>query len=595
MRTYFTLDLYKLDDAAENLPDEIRQLLTSKDAEAIDEVLAEAGEAEDEEDKEPVKPYRSVSVSLDKGCMVIKSVSDDPAQEYEIEYPEQLTNEFLIQVEMLDIRKWDPMHYSPAYDGGEPCSWEMDYNGLKGGEAVRSGRGTYPKGWPQLIELIGAYKGKAEPMQEGVHIAAGYAASLFDSDGKAAETGQKKKSADPEAEGQICHTVEEAAMQYTDSGTVRMADMVYLLSVMRMPQDVIAAGIVRAAALERGYDEAVVRDGFRGPVADLLEEYGNDWNLPERERRTALIGRVRESDSIYFKRLVLAEVMSMLIRVKAGIDAGKGFVDSVMTRDEMGLYCAEIVSSLSELERDDRSGMLYSVMVDMYKSIFVSYSLDSVRGTIYQMQGSAAGVILRRGEYEWRPMQGAVPDDACPVSKDLALFLSDCWRKQADEEIVKSGSKASFHDVPDLKVLKVVMSGTADKKAKKDNEAALSVLNRMVSEGEQVLAALHAGRKELNLIERGDIDDVANIPVSFLGLEDDEGNKMAAIFTSIDEIGEIGEDDIEAVSLKTLLRFVKHMDRLDGIIIDPFSDRFFVTKEKIAEILDGIENNSSGM
>ena len=69
----------------------------------------------------------------------------------------------------------------------------------------------------------------------------------------------------------------------------------------------------------------------------------------------------------------------------------------------------------------------------------------------------------------------------------------------------------------------------------------------------------------------------------------------AAVFTSIDEIGEIGEEDIEAVPLKTLLRFVKHMDRLDGIIIDPFSDRFLVTKESIAEMLDNLDKEPSGM
>ena len=140
-----------------------------------------------------------------------------------------------------------------------------------------------------------------------------------------------------------------------------------------------------------------------------------------------------------------------------------------------------------------------------------------------------------------------------------------------------------------------MMGSTRGKKTRKDNKVALSVINRMVTEGEQVLAALHAGDKELRLIERGDIDNVASISVSFLGLEDDEGDKMAAVFTSMDEIGEISDEDIEAVPLKTLLRFVKHMDKLDGIIIDPFSDRFLVTKERIAEMLDGLNKETSGM
>ena len=563
MRTYLTLDLYPLTDAAEK-----------------------------------PAPYRSIKVLLEEGSsvrMVIESTSDDLMNDYEIEYPEQMTNEFLLQTELLDIMKWDPMHYSPAYDGGEKCRWELDYNGLSGEEAVRSGNDTYPKGWPLLMEMIDAYNDSREIHQEGVHIAAGYAASLFAGKRKPGMVRKTEQDLEKACDDPEFRTAEEAAMEYTDSAEVRMVDMVYLLSIMRMPQDVIAAGIVRAASLEHGYDSAEVGNGFEGPVAELLEEYGDDWDLPEEERRRALIGKVKESESIYFKRLVLAEVMSMLIKVKAGIDTGDGFSDDVMTLEEMGLYYAEVISALGDLEHDDRAGVLYSVLVDMYKSVFISYSLDSVDGTIYQMQGSAAGVMLRRGEYDWRPVQGAVPEDVCQISKDLALFLADRWRKQADEVLVRDGNKTGLSDVPDLKALKVVMTNSKGDKARRDNEIVLSVLDRMVREGEQVLAALHAGEREMRLIERGDIDNVANISVSFLGLEDDEGNKMAAVFTSLNEVGELSKADIKAVPLQTLLRFVKHMDRLDGIIIDPFSDRFLVTKEKIAEMLDGLNKDISGM
>ncbi len=581
MRTYLTIELYA--DTTEN-GDRSEELDELEELEELDE-LEELEEREEPEEREETdletltenipKPYRTIEVLLGKGSMVIKSVADDPEYTYEIEYPEQMMNEFLIQTELLDIRRWDPMHYSPAYDGGEKCSWELDYHGLKGEEEVRSGRGTYPKGWPLLIDLINAYRENNEGQQESVHVAAGYAVSLLKGDGNPAEAEESRECA--------------------DSAEVRMVDMVYLLSVMRMPQDVIAAGIVRAASLEHGYDAAGVRDRFDGPVAGLLDEYGDDWDLPEAERRIALIDKVRKTGSVYFKRLVLAEVMSLLIRVKAGIDEGEGFDDGVMSLDEMGLYYAEVISALGSLEHDDRAGVLYSVLVDMYKSVFISYSLDSLRGVIYQMQGTAAGVVLHRGEYDWRPLQGEVPYGTCQISKSLALFLADRWRKQADEALVRDGNKTGLRDVPDLKALKVVMSCTRDNKARKDNKVALSVLSRMVNEGEQVLAALRAGDKALRLIERGDIDDVANIPVSFLGLEDDEGNKMAAVFTSMDEVGDIAEAEIEAVPLKTLLLFVKHMDRLDGIIIDPFSDRFLVTKETIAEMLDGLKKDTSAM
>lgn len=571
MRTYFTLDLYMLEDEQiDNVPEDERIQL-GPDA-GQEEPGTDDENAGDAEGAGAPQPYRSVTVTLDKGRMVIKSVSDDPYDDYEEEYPEQLTNEFLIQTELLEIRKWDPMHYSPAFAGNNICSWELDYNGLKGGEAVRSGKGTYPKGWPLLVDLIDAYNEKGERRQESVHIAAEYAAKLIN-DGRPDGTG---------APSEI-------------SPVTKAVDMVNILAAMRMPQDVVAAGVLRVVSDEPGYDPEFARKGFDGPVGELLDEYVDDTGLPPDEKRRALIDSVKMSESMYFKKIVLAEVLADLIRIKAGMDDKGEFSDPVMSKEEMGLYYAEVISALSDLDSDERAGMIYSVLVDMYKSVFVSYSLDSVRGTIYQMQGTMAGVMLKRGEYDWRTMQGSVPDDACPVSKDLALFLADRWRRQADEELVHDGNKAGFRDVPDLKVLKVVMGRTQGKKARKDNKVVLSVMKRMVDEGEQMLAALHAGAKELRLIERGDIDDVANIPVSFLGLEDDEGNKMAAVFTSMEETDEIDDEDIEAVPVKTLLRFVKHMDRLDGVIIDPFSDRFLITKEKIAEMLDGLNKEPEGM
>ncbi len=669
MRTYLTLDLYRILGATPELSDAVKRLLTSKDTASAREAIkdmqehmldaikgrhapddedgsegqegsgsaegfddpekrgdavkdgvpdksadsaAESGDAadvsgEDDEKSEPitpqelddvtagVRPYRSITVMLDKSGMVIKSVSDDPEYDYEAEYSEQLMNEFLIQMELIDIRKWDPMHYSHAYAGSEPCRWELDYNGLKGGETVRSGFDTYPKSWPVLIDLIDAFGDVDKLDQKSVHIAAGYAASLFTRLGGPGAVRKPGYDLREVLEDPDFADAEEDAIEYSDSNLALLIDMVHILSLMRLPEDVVAAGIVRAAALDRGYDDAAVRVGFDGPVADLLEGYGDDWGLPERERRLALIDKVKNSDSVYFKKLVLAEVMGMLVRVQAELEEGEEFYDSAMTFEEMGLFYAEIVAALGDLEKDERAGVLYSVLVDMYKSVFVSYSLDSVRGVIYQMHGNTAGVMLRRGEYDWRPVTGEVPEDAQQMSKELALFLADQWRKQADEAIVRGGTKDGIADVPDLKALKVIMQKSQGKKARKDNKTALAVIKRMVDEGEQVLAALHAGEKELKLIGRTDIEDVSKIPVSFLGLEDDEGNKMAAVFTSMDEIGEIGEDDIEAVPLTTLLRFVKHMDRLDGIIIDPFSDRFLVTKEKVAEMLDGLNKETSGM
>lgn len=497
---------------------------------------------------------RSIKVTLKDGLAGIESVSADPALDFTCELNEQLTNEFLIQTEMLDIRSWTPMRYSPMYAGDMRCSWVLEFCGLKGESVMHAGNDTYPKGWSVLMDVIDAFGDTGFVRQESVRMAA----DLID------------------------------RTRGTDIAGV--TDMVNILSAMQMPQDVIAAGIFRTMMRAGDLDMDYVRGHFDRTVADLLGEYGDETGMEPEEKRVALIEHVKASGSRYFKILALAEVLSDLIAVKAGLDRGEGFCDPIMTREEMGVYYAEMISALDILDSDNRAGITYSRLVDLYKTIFVSYSLDSIRGAIYQTQGDAAGVMLKRGEYDWRPID-YVPDDVAPVSKKFALFLAGLWRREADEKLVRDGNLEGAQDVSDITVLKIVMEKSTGKQTRKDNKVAISILKRMISEDEQLLTAIRAGELEMDLIENNEVEDTSQVPVSFLGLEDEDGGVMAAVFTSIDELGEINGDDIEAVPVKMIFEFVKNMRRLDGIIIDPFTDRFIITKEKIEEVLDELEKS----
>lgn len=550
MSLYLSIQLYEPEKPAIEDPEDL-ELMDTEDPEG--EGLVEQ-ESKETEEKEKIL-LRSIKVSLVKGLVRIESVSSDPVMGFNCSLNEQLTNEFLIQAEMLDIRKWSPMRYSPAYAGGVRCSWVLEYRGLKGESIMHTGDDTYPRSWPVLMDLIDAFNEMQVIRQESVRIAA--------------DSADQKRGAD----------------------FAGMIDMVNILSAMHMPQDVIAAGIFRQMMRKGDLDTDYVHKYFDRTVSDLLGEYGSEEGLDLEDRRIALIERVKESDSMYFKRLVLAEVLSDLIAVKAKMDRGEGFSDPVMSRTDMGLYYAEMISSLDDLENDQRAGIAYSRLVDMYKSIFVSYSLDSIRGVIYQTQGDTAGVMLERGGYDWHPIKDAVPDDVSPVSKKLALFLAGLWRREADERLVKDGNKEGTQDVPDTTVLKVVMGKTGGKRARKDNKVAVSILKRMISEDEQLLTAIRAEALDMDLIENDEVEDVNQIPVSFLGLEDEDGGVMAAVFTSMDELGEVDDGDIEAIPVKMIFQFVKNMRRLDGIIINPFSDRFVVSKEKIGEVLDDLEQS----
>ena len=169
----------------------------------------DVSDTQEEKPEEERKLLRSVEVTLDKGHIRIESVASDFIDSFTADLNEQLTNEFLVQVEMLNIKKWSPIHYSPAFAGGERCSWILEFCGLKGESTMHTGDDTYPKNWPVLIDIINAFNSMQILRNESVRMAA---------DGM------------------------DSVLGTSLAGAV---DMVNILTVMQMPQDVIAVGIFR--------------------------------------------------------------------------------------------------------------------------------------------------------------------------------------------------------------------------------------------------------------------------------------------------------------------------------------------------------------
>jgi|GEM_PF-4180641 len=496
------------------------------------------------------KPIRTIDVTLDEGIVTIKSAGD---LTFTATLDEQLSNEFVIQVEMQNIKRWNPMRYSDAYAADLDCAWELEYTGLHGACARLSGKGTYPKEWRPLMDIIEAFGNRNAKNRKGVYTAAKYYDEL---------TGQSSAKA---------------------------ALMTAALSGMGMPEDVVAAGLLHLAAKEKGFSRDFVAENYDPAIIRLMIELG-DVTAPGTEEpepedtpddpRWETVKRVRASGSLYLKRVALADCLSDLIILsrenKDGVSDAK-----------LGAYYAGMVTSLGDLEKDKASEREYREMVDLYKEVFVAYKIDSENGIIYQFQGDTASVALRRGEYEWKPCGlDSVPDQASPLSKDLALFIAGLWKREADEALVRDGNRNGKYDVPDMHVLKVAIHKAAETETKHSKNIAASVLLRMIKEGEQILTPMQAGIREKAMIESGNVQNVKGVPVSFLGIEEPGKDKTyAAVFTSMDEIGDIDGENVTGIPVKTVFRFVKEMGDLDGVIVDPFSDSFIVSKEKMSELL----------
>ena len=176
-------------------------------------------------DETDPEPYRVINVEIEDGAVEVKSEASDADHCFDVRLGEQMSSEFLIQTERMEIRKWNPMYYSPAYAGEYGCSWVLEYCGLKEESTMRSGVGTYPKKWQMLMDLIDSLNDRKRLLQENAGIAAEYAGHVLS--GRAGGS-------------------EAAAV----SGVL---NEVNILSAMQMPQDVIAAGILRSIS-RAGYD-----------------------------------------------------------------------------------------------------------------------------------------------------------------------------------------------------------------------------------------------------------------------------------------------------------------------------------------------------
>ena len=556
MSIFFRLKLY---GKFQGIPDDL------EDREMIAEVLRESGIYDDTvEGSYEKEPYRVVECGFEDGLIRIRTKGD---WIFDTLLDAQLSNEFVIQMEMQRVKSWDPMRYSEAFKAGRDCAWELEYSGLEGRPVTRSGEGKYPREWLRFLDIIEAFISDYETEPGDVHVAAEYADGIGGTD------------------------------------STETIDMVAALAGMGVPEEVVAAGVLHMAAKRErvGIDPDLIKDKYDLPMFQMLDLLGdNEEGYYQREKkrgdytdeewRWETVSRVSEEDSVYYREIILAEAFAELSAMRAEeLERNGGRVeaaDRVKSTDPIGAYYAALVKALKPLDEKENCHRVYKDFVNLYKELFVSYKLDSTGGYLYQTQSDAAGVVLKRGEYDWKTMSDQkIPERAVPVKKELALFIASMWKREADEMLVRDGNQEGSYDVPDLKVLKISIHKFDKDKTKKNRKVVESVMKRMVGSGEQILAAVRTGPEEQELLEKGYIEEAEDIPMSFLGIEDEGEKTFAALFTSMEERGDVPEEDITGVPLEKVMSIVKEMEHIDGIIIDPFTEPFIYTNEQISDFL----------
>ena len=552
MSKFFRLKLYQKNFDGIVAEGEVKELITN--------VLKESGIYDESKEGYEKEPYRVVDCDFDGGLIHLTVTGDDS---FDVELDEQLSNEFVIQVEMQNIKRWDPMHYSEAYVADTDCAWEIEYSGLRGRAVIRSGESKYPKEWQVFMDIIDAFTDRSDPEPDRICLAASYLDELKAGHSSGGENG----------------------ITVSPSDTAKAIKMVSVLSEMGMPDDVTAAALMHLASYEDGFDEDFVTENYDMAILELMGLLGDIVNSPfnkdkkrsdysEDDWHWELVNRVKESDSLYFKRVVLAEAMAELSLMR---NSGSG------TGDEFAAYYAGLLNALRPLEKDPKSKNVYKELSDVYKEIFVTFEIDSTGGMLYQYQSDAACIALKRGEYDWRTVTGT--PHGTGIRKDLALFIASLWKREADEMILRDGNRENTYDVGNLKVLKAAVHKFSEKKDKAGKDLVRQILIRMMTEKEQILTAVRAAAVDRNRLENGAIENVNDVPLSFLGIESQDGKTYAALFTSMEERNEIDESDITGVPVSMVFEFVKEMAHLDGVVIDPFSDDLKLSNEEISDLL----------
>lgn len=211
---------------------------------------------------------------------------------------------------------------------------------------------------------------------------------------------------------------------------VHPMEVMTILAGMKSDTDLLIAGILHDTVEDTETTLEEIEALFGAEVSGLVAEHSEDKNLSWEERKEIEYRDTCDA-SLRLKKLVLADKLANLRSIYRDYrDVG----DELWNRFNAGAekqawYYGKMTDALSNLQNTEDAQEFYWEMVELYKNVFVVFSLDESKGVLYQKNLAGETYCLKKGKPEWKLFEGTIPKKAVTVHRNYAEQLEDSWNE----------------------------------------------------------------------------------------------------------------------------------------------------------------------
>ena len=230
----------------------------------------------------------------------------------------------------------------------------------------------------------------------------------------------------------IVFAVEHHAGQFR-KGTVQPYIMhpletMQILHSMKADTNLQIAGVLHDTLEDTEVTAEGIREVFGDDVAALILANSEDKSKTWEERKNHTIDELAQA-SKRLKMLVMADKVSNLRSLVAdyaqiGNELWKRFNAPA---EKQAWYYGSIQDVLYEMQDDPQCAPVYWEMVGLFKDVFVKFYCDMRAARLYQVCLDGTSYMMEKGNPEWKPFNGTVPETAESMNRIVAEKVEDAW------------------------------------------------------------------------------------------------------------------------------------------------------------------------
>lgn len=227
---------------------------------------------------------------------------------------------------------------------------------------------------------------------------------------------------------------------------VHPMEVMTILAGMKSDTDLLIAGILHDTVEDTETTLEEIEALFGVEVARLVAEHSEDKNLSWEERKEIEYRDTCDA-SLRLKKLVLADKLANLRSIYRDYrDVGNELWNRFSAGAErQAWYYGKMTDALSDLQNTEDAQEYYWEMVELYKDVFVVFSLDESKGVLYQKNLAGETYCLKKEKPEWKLFEGTIPKKAVTVHRNYAEQLEDSWNEPFWKTLENDCSDGSYN------------------------------------------------------------------------------------------------------------------------------------------------------